>query len=181
MLGNIIKLKYDLDHYKMIREDLKISNKLMSVYNNINYYSRYKDLSEKYFTEEERLEKIDKKIVLNILSDLGYTGKYNSRESFFQIQEDFRNKKFYFNINLKYGLVELIFGLLDDIDEEKNQIIGGTACGVCELIEINKGQESNEYIKDPRFRTYEELKEILKEAFSLYEDLKKEVVKIYSL
>ena len=163
----------------MIREDLKFSDYLTKIYTNINYYDRYKKLSDQYNTEEERLEKVDKKVVLKILKELGYSeAKYIATESFYQINQELQNHIFYFHTSLKYGVVELIFGVLKS-DKEKQELIGGTASKVCKLIEINKSSLTEGYIKKPRFRTYKELKEILEKAFSLYEDLKKEFIKIY--
>ncbi len=151
----------------------------MAVYRTINYYDRYKQLSEKYNTEKERLEKTDKKNVLELFKKLGYTAKYKARERFYQVLEETNGVQFYFHISLQYGLTELIFGLFDDVEEEKGKSLGGTSSGVCKLIEINNNIQTEGYIKDPRFRTYEELKSILEESLSLYEDLKQEILKSY--
>ena len=45
-------------------------------------------------------------------------------------------------------------------------------------IEIVKNEEKEGYIKDARFRNYEDLKNILREYFLIYEDLKTEVLKV---
>ncbi len=165
----------------MIREDLKFSDHLAKIYTNVNYYERYKKLSSDYNTEEVRLEKTDKKVVLEIFKKLGYSNvKYITSESFYQLREDFSGYKFYFHTSLKYGLVELIFGKSRTEEERKTEeMIGGVASEVCKLIEINKSSITEGYIKKPRFRTYEELEEILESAFSLYEDLKSEFIKTY--
>lgn len=162
----------------MIREDLKLSEKLLNLYSNINYYERYEKLSNDYSTDEQTLEKTDKKIIISTLNDLGYTANYKARESFYQITEELEGKKFYFHISLKYGLVELTFGKLRSQKEKDAniEIIGGTISHVCKLIEINSNQLTEGYIKKPKFKTYGELENILKEALSLYEDLKKGVI-----
>ena len=46
------------------------------------------------------------------------------------------------------------------------------------LIEIAKNEEKEGYIKKARFRNYEDLKNILREYFLIYEDLKTEVLKV---
>ncbi len=165
----------------MIREDLKFSKNLTTLYDKINYYHRYKELSTCFNTEEKCLEKTDKKIVLEIFKKLGYSNvKYITGESFYQLREDLSGYKFYFHTSLKYGLVELIFGKSRTEEERKTEeMIGGVAPEVCKLIEINKSSITEGYIKDPRFRTYEELEEILESAFSLYEDLKSEFINLY--
>ena len=49
---------------------------------------------------------------------------------------------------------------------------------ICKKIEIAKNEEKEGYIKDARFRNYEDLKNILREYFLIYEDLKTEVLKV---
>ncbi len=170
----------------MIRDDLKISDKLMAVYRTINYYDRYKQLSEKYNTEEECLEKTDKKNVLELFKKLGYTAKYKARERFYQVLEETNGVQFYFHVGLQYGLTEFIFGVLREEDEngnKKGELIGGKISRVCSLIKLTETDDINVYkstrISPPRFRTYEELKSILEESLSLYEDLKQEILKSY--
>ena len=50
--------------------------------------------------------------------------------------------------------------------------------GYAKKIEIVKNEEKEGYIKDARFRNYEDLKNILREYFLIYEDLKTEVLKV---
>ena len=50
--------------------------------------------------------------------------------------------------------------------------------GYAKKIEITKNEEKEGYIKDARFRNYEDLKNILREYFLIYEDLKTEVLKV---
>jgi len=49
---------------------------------------------------------------------------------------------------------------------------------LCKLIEISRGEEMEGYIRKPCFRNYEDLKNILREYFLIYEDLKTEVLKV---
>jgi hypothetical protein len=43
---------------------------------------------------------------------------------------------------------------------------------LCKLIEISRGEEMEGYIRKSCFRNYEDLKNILREYFLIYEDLK---------
>ena len=58
-------------------------------------------------------------------------------------------------------------------ESKKNKAIsgGGPFSRICKLITINKGREF-EKIKYACFRNYEDLKNILREYFLIYEDLK---------
>ena len=81
--------------------------------------------------------------------------------------------KFYFHFSLEYGMVEIIMGMMN-----KKNIIGGLVPNICKKIEIVKNEEKEGYIKDACFRNYEDLKNILREYFLIYEDLKTEVLKV---
>lgn len=74
--------------------------------------------------------------------------------------------KFYFHISLKYGMVELIWYV-----DKGEEFYGGSVWSV--MKKILEGND--EQLMKPEFHTYEELKEILKEAFSMYEDFKREL------
>lgn len=167
----------------MIREDLKLTENQLRLYSNINYYDRYKKLSQSFRKKEDALQEINNDKVIQIIENKGYKVRYNSKESFFKINENINEHNFYFHVSLKRGLVEFIFGLLRKSDESGMKIgdqIGGTISRTCKLIEINKGIESNGYIEYPVFSDYNELKEILQEGLSLFEDLKSETIKIYN-
>ena len=60
----------------------------------------------------------------------------------------------------------------------KDKWSGGTFAGICKKIEIAKNKKKEGYIKKARFKNYEDLKNILREYFLIYEDLKTEVLKV---
>ncbi|AEV68233.1 hypothetical protein [Acetivibrio clariflavus] len=136
----------------------------------INFVERYKRLSTKYaFDSTECFKSYDNTEVLNIFSELGYKATFDKRENFFKVVKKTPPFKFQFNISLKYGLVELIWAVW------KNEIYYG--CGVWVMMK-RLLEEDEENLKDPRFRNYEDLKEILTEAFAIYEDFKREFLAI---
>jgi len=98
------------------------------------------------------------------------------KENFFQIIETTSKIKFYFHFSLKYGLVEII--IYWEYKKNKDVWGGGDFAGLCKLIEISRGEEMEGYIRKPCFRNYEDLKNILREYFLIYEDLKTEVLKV---
>ena len=149
-----------------------LSKKAMSVYGAINFYDRYKALSED-FGGDKFLRKQDRSKVTKLLKELGYSAKYFTGEQFYQILEEDETYEYYFHLSVKYGVCELIFGATNKKTQEH---VGDTAAGVCKDIELTKGQVIDGFIRGARFADYEVLTEILKRAFGIYEDFKEAVV-----
>ncbi|QPH39443.1 hypothetical protein [Pedobacter endophyticus] len=143
------------------------------IYKSINFYNRYKLLSES-FRFENTFESYSKNEVLNILNEIGYNAKYHKKENFFEIEEIISDKKFYLNTCLKYGLVELIIGVSDVKTDAL--IMGGVFGNISDEIEYLAGINNERKIFLPSFRDYNDLKIILTEAFNLYEDFKHEFI-----
>lgn len=134
---------------------------------NIKFIERYKEIAKKYlFNANESFENYDSDEVLSIINDLGYEVSFNKKEKFFKIIESYSPYRFQFNISLKYGATEFIWSVWKDSELK----MGGT-WGI--LKEQLDGLE-NDKVRKPIFRNYEELKEILADAFSIYEDFKRE-------
>jgi len=153
---------------------MKLSKKELEIFEKINLYERHSNISNQY-RFEETFENYSNEKVIEIVKELGYTAKYRKKENFFQIIETINEMRFYFHFSLKYGLVEIIMGMMD---KNKKNIIGGLVPNICKKIEIVKNEEKKGDIKKARFRNYEDLKNILKEYFLIYEDLKTEVLKV---
>ena len=153
---------------------MELSKKELEIFEKINLYDRYRDINNLY-RFEETFENYTNDEVIKIVKELGYTAKYIKKENFFQIIETINEMRFYFHFSLKYGLVEIIMGMMD---KNKKNIIGGLVSNVCTLIEMRKNEEKEGYIKKACFRNYEDLKNILREYFLIYEDLKTEVLKV---
>ena len=152
-----------------------ISKKELEIFEKINLYERHSNISNQY-RFEETFENYSNDEVIKIVKELGYTAKYRKKENFFQIIETTNKLKFYFHFSLKYGLVEII--MYWECINNKDKWGGGTFAGICKKIEIAKNEEKEGYIKDACFRNYEDLKNILREYFLIYEDLKTEVLKV---
>ena len=153
---------------------MELSKKDLEIFEKINLYERHSNISNQY-RFEETFENYSNEKVIEIVKKLGYSAKYRKKEKFFQIIETIDGIKFYFHFSLKYGKVEVIMYW----ESKKNKAIsgGGPFSRICKLITINKGREF-EKIKYARFRNYEDLKNILREYFLIYEDLKTEVLKV---
>ena len=154
---------------------MELSKKELEIFEKINLYDRYRDINNLY-RFEETFENYSNDEVIKIVKELGYTAKYRKKENFFQIIETINEMRFYFHFSLKYGLVEII--MYWECINNKDIWGGGTFAGICKKIEIAKNEEKEGYIKDARFRNYEDLKNILREYFLIYEDLKTEVLKV---
>lgn len=154
---------------------MKLSKKDLEIFEKINLYERHSNISNQY-RFEETFENYSNDEVIKIVKELGYSAKYRKKENFFQIMETTNKLKFYFHFSLKYGLVEII--IYWECINNKDKWGGGTFAGICKKIEIAKNEEKEGYIKKARFRNYEDLKNILREYFLIYEDLKTEVLKV---
>ena len=153
---------------------MELSKKELEIFEKINLYERHSNISNQY-RFEETFENYSNEKVIEIVKELGYSAKYRKKEKFFQIIETINEMKFYFHFSLEYGMVEIIMGMMN---KNKKNIIGGLVPNICKKIEIAKNEEKEGYIKDARFRNYEDLKNILREYFLIYEDLKTEVLKV---
>ena len=154
---------------------IELSKKELEIFEKINLYERHSNISNQY-RFEETFENYSNDEVIKIVKELGYSAKYKKKENFFQIIETINEMKFYFHFSLKYGLVEVI--MYWECINNKDIWGGGTFAGICKKIEIAKNEEKEGYIKDARFRNYEDLKNILREYFLIYEDFKTEVLKV---
>ena len=148
---------------------MELSKKELEIFEKINLYERHSNISNQY-RFEETFENYSNEKVIEIVKELGYSAKYRKKEKFFQIIEIIDGIKFYFHFSLEYGMVEVI--IFWEYENNKDLSGGGLLSVVCKLIEIAKNEEKEGYIKKARFRNYEDLKNILREYFLIYEDLK---------
>ena len=147
---------------------MELSKKELEIFEKINLYERHSNISNQY-RFEDKLKDYSNDKTIEIVKELGYSAKYRKKEKFFQIIETIDGIKFYFHFSLEYGMVEIIMGMMN---KNKKNIIGGLVPNICKKIEIAKNEEKEGYIKDACFRNYEDLKNILREYFLIYEDLK---------
>lgn len=151
---------------------MEFQSKEYDLYKKINFCDRYESLSNSY-QFEERLEYTNNEVI-QMISELGFKSKYVKIDNFFKIEEKGERVKFYLNICLKYSNVELIIGATDS---KSNKFITGSVFGrLFRNIKYAEGIDILENIKKPKFRNYKDLREILQEAFSIYEDFKKELL-----
>ena len=139
----------------------------------IDFIQRYKALSEKFSHRENTFENYENEKVIAVFESLGYKARFMKKENFFIVGE-VKNKNIYtfrFNISLKHGLVEFIWSA-----RHNGAIRAGDSWAMFVAILSN----DTEKILRPCFHSYDELKEIMKTAFEMYEDFKRELIPIYS-
>ncbi|MCQ6357810.1 hypothetical protein [Bacillus cereus] len=139
----------------------------------IDFIKRYKALSEKFSDRENTFENYENEKAIEVFDSLGYKARYNKKEDFFIVGE-VKNKDSYafrFNISLKYGVTELIWEACHN---------GEVRAGDPWDIFIRLLSNDTEKVPVLYFHSYDELKEIMKIAFEMYEDFKRELIPIYS-
>ena len=138
----------------------------------IDFIKRYQDISTKIIcSSDERFRTYDNNEVLVIFKELGYKAEFNKKENFFKVVDELPPFRFQFNISLKAGHTELIWGV------RENSVI--LTCGGPWMMIKRLLDGTDENLKYPIFRNYDDLKEILKEVFVMYEDFKRVLLVFY--
>ncbi|EEM81588.1 hypothetical protein [Bacillus thuringiensis] len=138
----------------------------------IDFIKKYKALSEKFSDRENTFENYENEKVIAVFESLGYKARYNKKADFFIVGE-VKNKDSYafrFNISLKYGVAELIWEAWHD-----DEVRAGDPWDIF----IRLLSNDKEKVPVLYFHSYDELKEIMKIAFEMYEDFKRELIPIY--
>lgn len=154
---------------------MELNSKEYQIYKNIDFTNRYEKLSNDFQSEKELDFKTED--VLKIIRELGYQAKFIKKYNFYKVEEKIDGIKFYLNISLKYSIAELIIGATKIKTDQF--ITGDVFGGLYRDVKYAEGVDLQSGINLPSFSTYNDLDAILKEAFSIYEDFKKEVIKEY--
>ncbi|MCU5379015.1 hypothetical protein OCA08_17945 [Bacillus cereus] len=151
--------------------DLELEIK--EVLEKIDFVERYKSLSEKFPDRTNTFENYENEKVIVVFESLGYKARFMKKENFLIVGE-VKNKDFYtfrFNISLKYGLVEFIWSA---------RYNGEVRVRNSWDMFIKVLSNGSDRLPAVCFHSYDELKEIMKIAFEMYEDFKRELIPIYS-
>lgn len=148
----------------MIELNSKIKNALIK----IGFIERYEELSNKFNAKRtpssNRLAYIDSEEVMETIQDLGYSPVFDVKEKFYKIKEEQIGKiTLEVHIILRYGMGDLVW-----IVRENGELLLGAPWGTYSRRLI----DNNYRIKKPIIETYEDLEEILKITFKMYEDFK---------
>lgn len=151
---------------------ISLHGKVKVALEKIDFIKRYEQVSNTFNKEKtplnERLIHLDGEIVLDSLAQLGYNAHFESKEKYFWIEEaKIGTYTFSSNIILDRGMVNIVW-----IVSEGGNLILGLPIGEYSRLMI----APNYKIAKPIFGTYEDLDEILKSVFKLFEDFKKAMV-----
>jgi len=138
-------------------------SEIYEVLREMNIVERYLSLVQSHrIPIKESFEKYDNQRVIEIIETLGYHVKYVKSENFFKIPFDAcMEARFQLNLILKYGIVDIVF-----CTWWKDEVLTGVPMSLL----VKRVSEDEIETKKPLFRNYDELNEILREVFVLYED-----------
>jgi hypothetical protein len=144
---------------------------LKKIFEDINFVKRYQSICEKNNDFDNRMRDSTKQLQKEVLDKFEYKYKYVSNGSFYQIKDECDNLLFNLHLVLKGGQVE---SLLYIYKNEQTLNAKGRFDFIPEKLGIPYDRLKYGL---PKYASERELEEILKEIFSIYEDLKKEFIK----
>lgn len=148
---------------------IEFNSKIRDALIKIDFIKRYEELSKKFNAEKtpssNRLVYVDGEEVMEIIQDLGYSPMFDVQEKFYKIKEEKVGKiTFGVHIILQGGMVDLVW-----VVRENGELLLGAPWGTYSRRLI----DSRYRIKKPIIGTYDDLEEILKITFKMYEDFKR--------
>jgi len=148
---------------------MDIHSSLVPILQQINFASRYKSLCERYSDFNGRLKEYDRDKIQDFYEGKGLKVSFVKGERFFKVLETVGEFKVQFNTIPENGFLQFVLDVKKG-NERYNLGWGMWESITRELLNTESGK--------PKFINYEELNEILKEAFSIYEDFKRELLKM---
>jgi len=143
---------------------------LTSILKNIDFVSRYQKVCNEHNDIDNSLRGNKKELYNQVLSKFDYQPKYFSKEHFYRIVTEENGYEFGLQLVLKDGLVEPMI----DIKKGDSWL---SPDGRFDFIPQKMGVEfDRKKFNLPKYASEAELEEILKDIFSIYEDIKKEVM-----
>ena len=140
---------------------------------NIGFIKRYEALSKEYDLErlgdKTRLKYLDGELVMDMISEAGYIPVFDPKEKFFKFYQEIGDYTFGLHFILYNGTVDFIWAVT-----KGKQVLAGAPWGVYSKRLIDPSYR----IKKPIFSDYDELEDILKTAFKIYEDFKQVFLEI---
>lgn len=147
---------------------IELNPKIKQALIGLNFIKRYEELSNEFNAERtplsHRLEYIDGEEIMEMIQDLGYSPLFDRKEKFYKIREE-QTEKYTFGVHiiLRGGMADFVW-----VVRENGELLLGEPWGIYPRILVN----INYRIKNPIFGTYEDLEQILKITFRMYEDFK---------
>lgn len=144
---------------------------LTPILNRIDFVSRYQKVCSDHDDFDNSLRGNKKELYDQVLAKFDYKPKYSSKERFYRIVIEENGYEFGLQLVFKDGLVEPMI----DIKKGDSWL---SPDGRFDFIPKKMGVEfDRKKYNLPKYTSEAELESILKEIFSIYEDVKKEVIK----
>jgi hypothetical protein len=153
---------------------MSIDQHMKSALENIHFIERYRELSRIYsFDLTESFKIFDYKEVLKIFEEFGYKVKYFKGDQLFQIVEENTSIKFMNKFILKRGIAQLSWYIY------RNDTWSGSVWNIMKTyIDGTSFEDEEDKIYWPVFRNYEDLRGLLRIALEMYEDFKREYIRM---
>lgn len=143
------------------------------VLNKIGFTQRYQAICAKHNDFDNSMSGNQKEQYDRILNQLGYKAKYFKKETFYRIVSINGDYEFTLQLVLKDGIVESML----NVKKGENYF---SPYGRFDFIPQKMNVEFDRKLYNlPKYKSLEELEEILKEIFSIFEDIKKELMNQY--
>ena len=151
---------------------MSIDIRLKKVLQKINFEKRYLEICNKYSDFRNSINSKSISDIDLLLNQMEVKFKYSKKECFFKIEDKSNLITIGFNIIPYTGALQFVWSV------KQNKQMLELSCGVLESILEEMLNKSFEIRPRPYYSNYQELEEILTEAFAIYEDFKTEVLKV---
>jgi hypothetical protein len=154
----------------------KVIELVYNSYKNINFIERYSNIFPKYLFEIDSLmKKMDKKENLKILAAFGYVFKILTPGQYYNYEETFGNIKLILTFQISGGVITpYIFIFLDEINIDYKYNFSQNLGFIYKKMTNNYEQTVNAFC----FRNFDDFKNAVSDIISIYEDFKKEFLKL---
>ena len=149
-----------------------IDSHLKKVLEKIDFVERYLSLCTKHSDRENNIKDKSLKEIGELLNNINVSFSFSKEECFFKIKEKIITYDFQFNIIPYTGALQFVLSV------KQNEQMLKLSWGVWESILEEMLNKNFEIRPRPYYSNYQDLEEILTEAFAIYEDFKTEVLKV---
>ena len=154
-----------------MEEEVDITKLDQELFDKINFVTRYEEITKRYPVEpkDDLLTILDFDLTKEILESFGYKVRYFRSEDFFRISEKREGYDFFFHFIFRWGRAELVWAVF-----QQKQLIRDVSDTWKIAYRKLAGCEWEDTPRYPCFHDYDEMEEMLKECFELWEDFKRE-------
>lgn len=139
--------------------------KLETVFRNINFTERYQSICENHNDFENSMSGNYRKAYSDIIRKINSSAHYRSKDKMFQVNFSYNEHSLNLGLSVDNGLVEArLFYIKED-----EWLIYNRFDFISEELDSNFNRE---IYNNPKYSTLEELEDILRDIFRLYEDFK---------